>query len=212
MKALIAYIKDVLGFEIEIQPLAKAMKDKLPIYLNVGYDWHKAMLADRPCILAQMKEANSFSIAQMEKHFEHVTTTFGIPIIAVFNKIEAYNRKRLIEKKIAFIVPNKQLYIPDFIIDIREYSLTPQVNQSKLTSVAQQLILLNFLKANNDLMLESKTFQELAVLLGSNSMGITLPDKLKEFGIKIGETVKTEAIDSKSFKVILLILVVMLSG
>ena len=34
-----------------------------------------------------------------------------------------------------------------------------------------------------------------------NSMGFTLPDKLQDFGAKIGRKVKTEAIDSKSFKV-----------
>lgn len=34
-----------------------------------------------------------------------------------------------------------------------------------------------------------------------NSMGITLPDKLQEFGAKIGKKVKTEALGPKSFKV-----------
>ncbi len=35
-----------------------------------------------------------------------------------------------------------------------------------------------------------------------NSMGLILPDKLQEFGIKIGKKIRTEAIDEKSFKVI----------
>ncbi|HLD04997.1 MAG TPA: hypothetical protein VJG90_04740 [Candidatus Nanoarchaeia archaeon] len=34
-----------------------------------------------------------------------------------------------------------------------------------------------------------------------NSMGITLPDALKEFGVKVGQKVKTEALGPKSFKV-----------
>ena len=34
-----------------------------------------------------------------------------------------------------------------------------------------------------------------------NSMGITLPDALKQFGAKIGKKVKTEALGPKSFKV-----------
>lgn len=36
-----------------------------------------------------------------------------------------------------------------------------------------------------------------------NSMGITFPDRLQEFGAKIGKRIKTEALDSKSFKVML---------
>ncbi len=34
-----------------------------------------------------------------------------------------------------------------------------------------------------------------------NSMGITLPDKLQDFGVKVGKKVRIEAIDSNSFKV-----------
>lgn len=33
-----------------------------------------------------------------------------------------------------------------------------------------------------------------------NSIGITLPDQLKEFGVKIGEEVRIEAVTPKSFK------------
>ncbi len=34
-----------------------------------------------------------------------------------------------------------------------------------------------------------------------NSMGFTLPDGLKEFGVKVGKRIKTEALGEKSFKV-----------
>ncbi len=34
-----------------------------------------------------------------------------------------------------------------------------------------------------------------------NSMGFTLPDRLQDFGVKVGKKVKTEAIGPNSFKV-----------
>lgn len=34
-----------------------------------------------------------------------------------------------------------------------------------------------------------------------NSMGLTFPDKLEDFGAKVGKDVKTEALGPKSFKV-----------
>ena len=34
-----------------------------------------------------------------------------------------------------------------------------------------------------------------------NSMGFTLPDSLKDFGVKVGKKVKTEALGANSFKV-----------
>ena len=53
MKQLSAYIEDVIGIVIDIQSLDKAMTNKLPMYLNEGYRWQKAMLANRPCILGR---------------------------------------------------------------------------------------------------------------------------------------------------------------
>ncbi|MBI4980860.1 hypothetical protein HZC30_04870 [Candidatus Woesearchaeota archaeon] len=43
--------------------------------------------------------------------------------------------------------------------------------------------------------------QERQVIKVGNSMGITLPEKLHEFGVNIGTKVKIEAIDQKSFRV-----------
>jgi len=41
------------------------------------------------------------------------------------------------------------------------------------------------------------------IKIGS-SMGITLPDMLKKFGVKVGRKVKLEAIDKKSIKITLI--------
>lgn len=45
--------------------------------------------------------------------------------------------------------------------------------------------------------------QERLVIKVGNSMGITLPEKLKTFGVAVGKKVKIEAIDERSFKVVL---------
>ncbi len=42
---------------------------------------------------------------------------------------------------------------------------------------------------------------ERKIIRVGNSMGITLPEQLKGFGIKIGAKVRTEALSNKSFKV-----------
>ena len=43
--------------------------------------------------------------------------------------------------------------------------------------------------------------QEKKIIKVGNSMGITLPEKLRDFGLKVGGKVKLEAIDERSFKV-----------
>jgi hypothetical protein len=44
---------------------------------------------------------------------------------------------------------------------------------------------------------------EKKVIKIGNSMGITLPDSLKEFGVKVGGKVRIEALSDCSFKVVL---------
>lgn len=43
--------------------------------------------------------------------------------------------------------------------------------------------------------------QEKQVIKIGNSMGITFPERLREFGVEVGTKVHIEAIDQKSFKV-----------
>lgn len=184
MKKIINYIKDVIGLDLEINPLDKIMQDRLPLYLNEGYQWYSAELAGRPCLFAEMKEQNAFGIAQMEKHFQQVMGTIGLPVIAVFDKMEAYNRKRFIERKMAFVVPEKQLYLPDFLIDLREFAKTTKKDQPNLTPTAQQLLLAFILDQQQHNQLEHKSFKELATLLGTNPMAITRAvENLKNLGI-----------------------------
>ncbi|MBI9068972.1 MAG: hypothetical protein JEZ09_16870 [Salinivirgaceae bacterium] len=173
MKKLLAYINEVLGIKIDIQPMTKVFTDKLPMYLKEGYYWHNAYLADKPCLFAEIKNADSFSSAQLEKHMQQVKTILEIPVITVFEQLEAFNRKRLIEKRIAFVVPNKQLYAPEFFIDLKEYGNTLKIEQANMIPIAQQLLLYYLLDRKDSMQIEQKTFKELAALLGVNQMGIS---------------------------------------
>ena len=42
---------------------------------------------------------------------------------------------------------------------------------------------------------------ERKVIRIGNSMGLTLPDSLRDFGVKVGKKVRTEALGANSFKV-----------
>lgn len=45
--------------------------------------------------------------------------------------------------------------------------------------------------------------QERQVIKIGNSMGITLPERLSEYGISVGKKVRIEAVDERSFKVLI---------
>ena len=44
---------------------------------------------------------------------------------------------------------------------------------------------------------------ERKIIQVGNSMGLTLPDRLQDFGVKVGKKIKTEALTPNSFKVVI---------
>lgn len=173
MNRLIEYIEETIGIKVQINPLPKKKLGSLPMYINELYTLKKINLNGRNCILAEINNQEDRSVAQLEKHFELMHTKFNTPIIALFDKLEAYLRKRLIEKKIAFILVGKQMYIPDFFIDLKEYGIATKKREEKLTATAQQILFMYLLDQYDKNELEIKSFKELASFFNTNAMGIT---------------------------------------
>jgi hypothetical protein len=164
------YIKNQLGLDLILRPVEEALQNKLPLYLREGYSWQKATLDERPCIFAIIEAEHPPTIAQITKNFAEVRKLLALPVIAVFTSLEAFNRQRLIQNKIAFIVTGRQLYIPDFLISLKEYR-DKVTKEETMTPIAQLIFLFHLLFP--DQTLKNKTFKELAVFFGTNRIGVS---------------------------------------
>jgi len=173
MNKLKKYITDVIGLHIELNPLPKPKVEVLPLYIKEGYDWELMKLENHLFIIFSPKEEEQFSTIQIEKHREIIFDKLDLPTILCLDHLAAYNRKRLIEKKIAFVVPNKQLYIPEFLLDIRETGFQRKKETKQLTPTAQLVLLLFILDKYNRKQLESLAFNELAKVVSVKPMEIT---------------------------------------
>jgi hypothetical protein len=65
-----------------------------------------------------------------------------MPVVYVTRTLASYERKRLIEQKVPFLVPGNQLYLPDLGIDLREYFRKPTVAAQTALSPATQAMLI----------------------------------------------------------------------
>ncbi|MEI6422370.1 MAG: hypothetical protein WCP55_09140, partial [Lentisphaerota bacterium] len=59
--------------------------------------------------------------AVIRKHADKVTEAAGCEVIYVSRAMASYNRARLIEQKVAFVVPDNQMYLPAMGMDLREH-------------------------------------------------------------------------------------------
>jgi len=175
MKQLKQYIYEILGTEIQPELTAKEQLNSLPMYISETYRLYNFVLFNQFLLLVEPKQADSFSILQTEKHFDLLRRTFAKKVILLLPEITAVNRKRLIEKGINFIVPGKQIYLPELLLDLRENFSNPKMKSKneKLLPSAQFLLIYHIIHRNDKWQLEEHSFKEIAKKTGYTAMAIT---------------------------------------
>lgn len=123
MNKVVEGVKDYLRDALKINIEAKFWKSRnsLPIFLLDYYDFYEVWLLGTRCLLLISREDENPAPGTIRKHLDHIQKQWDSPIIYVQLTISSYNRKRLIEQHIPFIVPGNQMYLPQFGIDLREY-------------------------------------------------------------------------------------------
>jgi len=175
MKQAIHYINETLGVNASSLPIQKDGLGKLPMFINESYRLYKTILFNRELLLVELRNNDNFSVLQIEKHCQLLKNIFDKKIVIVFPNLAAYNRKRLIEKGINFIVPNKQLFLPELLIDLKESYSNPRAKQEneKLLPSAQFIVIYYLLHMYKDWNIEQHSFKEIAIKLKYTPMAIT---------------------------------------
>ena len=114
MKNVLKYLEEVLGIPVTANPMAKSSQAQLPMYVIEKFNLYNINLIDKDVVFAELKNEEGLSILQIEKQLQQINKQLNKIVVVVLENIQAYNRKRLIEKHINFIVPGKQMYLPDF--------------------------------------------------------------------------------------------------
>lgn len=196
MNNLIKYIFDILGITVKISPIPKKEAGKIPMYITETYKLYEMSLFEHELILAECVQTEDFRIMQTRKHFDLLEGILDKNVVLWMDEVSAFNRKRLIEKDINFIIPGKQLFLPELLVDLREsYNLPKVKKDSEKLQPAAQLLALHFILNKNDKQsVETLAFKELsAKFTYSSANSITnAVENLKHHGIidVIGEKKK----------------------
>jgi hypothetical protein len=77
----------------------------------------------------------------VRKHIELVREKFDGPCVYVHSGLSGYNRKRLIEQLVPFIIPGNQMYLPELGLDLREHFRKLRGGITRLSPATQTVIL-----------------------------------------------------------------------
>lgn len=110
--AVLRYLHEVLGVEAPaVKPWARA--NELPYFLRDAFQFSELELLGQPVVLVIGRAEAKKSLSEVRIWLDKVKALAGQPAVYVTDALASYERRRLIEQKVPFIVPGNQLYLPD---------------------------------------------------------------------------------------------------
>lgn len=161
------YLKETL--DIDARPKQWLGTVNLPIFLRNMYAFFEVRILETPCMVMATKDKTEQTPATIQKHMLQVRKKWQDEVIYVQQKMTAYNRKRLIQHKIPFVIPLNQMYLPFLGIDLREHFKNIRETEASF-SPSTQVVVLYYLSQNGQLRLTPK---KLANELGYSIMMMT---------------------------------------
>lgn len=158
------YIHELLNVDIEASQWKE--EGKLTFFLTDAYDFYETSLFNQACLLMIDRQNGNITPGTIRKHQEQIQKNWNGPIIYVQSAISSYNRKRLIEHHIPFIIPGNQMYLPQIGIDFREHFRKTHTKREGILSPSTQAIIIYALLCNVD--------EELSASILANKLGYTL--------------------------------------
>lgn len=170
IRKLVDYIKLLTG-EGVVLAAVDVNSMHLPLILTAGYVFYETLLFGVKVIIVYQHANNDCTPAQIAIQSERIRQTMK-PCVAVFvfDNMASYNVQRIIQKRINFIIPGKQMFLPDLLIDLGRKSEADYLdNNDTIPAAAQALLLYHLQKVN----LNGKHGEELAMILETSPAGIT---------------------------------------
>lgn len=166
-----AYVEDAFGQRLGLVPAAPT---NLPHFILDRYAIWQGWLNGRALLLMAIKEdlpRGSGASAQYLKHREMVRRELGADLVLLLlGRVPNVIRRQMMERKIGFIAPGAQLYVPEAFLDLRERAPALAIAHTEQISPTAQFLLLAILQGRA---LDGLNLTELADELHVSIMSIS---------------------------------------
>ena len=142
------YFADVLGIKVSISKYKEINKLDIPYVIIDNYEFYNLQLFENKYIIIHPKDEINITPATLYKQIQIVKQGSNQEAILLKSAINSFNRKRLIGYRIPFIVPGTQMYLPDLMIDMREYFSKIGFKKEHFSPATQSILI--YIINNND--------------------------------------------------------------
>jgi hypothetical protein len=166
------YLQALTGQVVHIDAAPESMR-RLPIFLGQMYEAYCGYLFGREFVLLMLRSEKHPPAGQVAKHAQIAIQELGSNVAFVFPTLPAYERKRLIQKHVPFVVPGSQTYLPMTLVDLREHGSTRHghsINKGEKLTAPSQALLLYYLQKDVH---QGMSLSQWAETLGYSPMTLT---------------------------------------
>jgi DNA-binding MarR family transcriptional regulator len=172
------YFLDTLDIRVSAERWEEA--GQLPLFLRDMYEFYLISVLNGSFLLMIAKEQQEQTPAIVRKHLVQIQEKSGHEVVYLKESVSAYNRKRLIEHKVPFIIPGNQMYLPLLGIDLREHFRKQQAETLIFSPSTQAVVLYAIYHGEQEMF----TPKDMAKNLGYSAMTMTRAfDELQQAGI-----------------------------
>ncbi|HSX38411.1 MAG TPA: hypothetical protein VLE95_06235 [Chlamydiales bacterium] len=181
------YLNKTMGLIVAVKTWEQ--KDLFPLFLHGLYDFYRTRIFNKNYLIAMAKSKERPTA--ICKHMWLAQEKAGIPCIYLSPPMASRNLSQLVAHRILFVVPGKQIYLPEIGIDWHEHCRFYQLSRKfrgsrKLLSPVAQAVAIHALTHPNK---KNLALKHLAKTLSYTSMSISRAfDELE--GHEIGSTIR----------------------
>jgi len=157
-RQLTRYVNETLGVEATITRWSDARR--LAPFLKDLYRFAELRLLDTPFLLLIDRDPTERPPATVRKHVDMIQEKRDVIVVYARSGLTAYNRKRLVEQRVPFIVPGNQMYLPPLGLDFREHFKRLQAERPALSPATQVLVLHALLRRKTDVLVPAQVAEQ----------------------------------------------------
>lgn len=151
------YYRKTSGQDTSVKALNKGQLGKLPLIITSTYGCYESEIMGIPVILLEVRH-DDYTPKQLQKHQMIVMGLTHCHVVYAIGKAVSYHITRMIDYAVNFIIPDKLMYIPTLLINLREIKDTRKIDDEVIPGIAQ-CILLYHMQCSS---LNGRTTKELA--------------------------------------------------
>jgi len=139
VEQVMAYLQSLLGMELKAIPYEK--ENAFSYLLRNLYEFHLCSTNGTEFVLMCDRKRGELTPGSIAKHGEQVRNLSGLPAVFATDDMAAYNRERLLKRKMPFVISKRQMYLPFTGIALSGGGARLPKEFSFLGNLAQQIIL-----------------------------------------------------------------------